>query len=213
MTRAQQRTVLVADHTGELAQTVARSCSVLTAGDFATVLNLARSARPAAVVVHGDFPPEGGISTVTRLAPLALASVLVLARADATVLAAALRSGTRSVIDLEASADRVLRALEAAIRGDLFLAPELAGDLPALVDEEVVDRHPFPQLSARERDVLAQLASGADAGRIAVRLGVTPKTVRNQLALVQSKLGVSDGAQAARLARGAGLGRLRASAS
>jgi DNA-binding NarL/FixJ family response regulator len=209
MTPAHPRTVLVADHAGELSATVAQSSSVVTVGDLATVLRLARSDRPAAVVVHGDFPPEGGISTLTRLAPLALPTVLVLTRTGETALAAALRSGTRSVIAIGAPADRMRRAIEAALRGDLFLAPEFARDLPALVSDEIGDRYPFPQLTARERDILAQLASGADAGHIAARLGVSRKTVRNQLARVQSKLDVSDRAQAARLARGAGLGRLR----
>jgi len=134
--------------------------------------------------------------------------VLVLARTDSAVLAAALRSGARSLLGAGASAGRMQRAIAAAIRGDLFLAAELASDVPALVDEEVVDRHPFPQLSVREREVLAQLASGADAGRIAVRLDLSPKTVRNQLARVQTKLGVLNGA--ALLARGAGIGHRRA---
>jgi len=205
MTRAEDRAVLVADHTGELAKTVGRFSPVVTSADVAEVFRLARSARPAAVVVHGELPPEGGVSTVTRLAPLALP--VVLAVADATMLTAALRCGVRSVLGTGASPGRMLRAIEAAVRGDLFLAPELARELPALVDEEAVDRHPFPQLSARERDVLAQLASGADPGRIALRLGVSTKTVRNQLARVQAKLGAANGEQVALMARGAGIGQ------
>lgn len=203
------RAVLVADHTGELVEAVAQSSPVLAGSEVAEILRLARSARPLAVVVHGDLPPEGGISLLTRLAPLQLPSVLVVSRADAAVVAAALRSGARSVIAAGSSAGRMQRAIEAAVRGELHLAPELASDLSALVDDERVDRHPFPQLSRRERDVLAQLASGADSGRIAVRLGVSAKTVRNQLGRIQSKLGVADGAQAAMLARGAGLGHRR----
>jgi DNA-binding NarL/FixJ family response regulator len=206
MTPAEDRPVLVADHTGELARTIGQFSPVVTSADVAEVLRLARSARPAAAVVHGEIPPEGGVSTVMRLAPLAVPVVLAVARPDATVLTAALRCGVRSLLGTGAAPGRMLRAIEAAVRGDLFLAPELARELPALVDEEVVDRHPFPQLSVRERDVLAQLASGADVGRIARRLGVSTKTVRNQLARVQAKLGASDGEQAALMARGAGIG-------
>jgi DNA-binding NarL/FixJ family response regulator len=211
MSGEHERTVLVADDSGELSQAIAQSFTVLTGADIGAVLRLARSVRPVAVVVDGEFPPEGGISTIARLAPLALPTVLALARTDGAVLAAALRSGAHSIVATGGSADRLQRAIQAAVRGDLFLGPELAGEVYALVDGEPDDRHPFPQLSPRERDVLTELACGADARRIAIRLGVSEKTARNQLARVQSKLGVANTSQAAGLARRAGLGRRRAS--
>ncbi|MCL4802375.1 MAG: alpha/beta fold hydrolase [Burkholderiales bacterium] len=65
---------------------------------------------------------------------------------------------------------------------------------------------PFPELTARERQVLELLARGLANDEIAARLGISAKTVRNQVSVVFDKLGVSSRAQAIVKAREAGLG-------
>lgn len=67
----------------------------------------------------------------------------------------------------------------------------------------------FPELTPRERDVLHLLAQGAANERIADRLAITPKTVRNYVSRIYSKLRVNGRAQAIVLAREAGLGQSR----
>jgi DNA-binding CsgD family transcriptional regulator len=64
----------------------------------------------------------------------------------------------------------------------------------------------FPDLTARERQVLELLARGLANDQIAERLGISAKTVRNQVSAVFDKLGVSTRAQAIVKAREAGLG-------
>jgi pimeloyl-ACP methyl ester carboxylesterase/DNA-binding CsgD family transcriptional regulator len=65
---------------------------------------------------------------------------------------------------------------------------------------------PFADLTAREREVLELLARGLANDEIAERLGITPKTVRNQVSALFDKLGVSSRSQAIVKAREAGLG-------
>jgi DNA-binding CsgD family transcriptional regulator len=65
----------------------------------------------------------------------------------------------------------------------------------------------FPELTPREREVLELMAQGASNGDIAERLVVTPKTVRNYVSRIYSKLAVDRRAEAIVLAREAGLGR------
>jgi DNA-binding CsgD family transcriptional regulator len=65
---------------------------------------------------------------------------------------------------------------------------------------------PFPDLSARERQILDLLAAGMPSATIASKLGVTSKTVNNHLSSVFAKLGVSGRTEAALVARRAGLG-------
>lgn len=204
MTTALRR-ILAADHTGALGPALAALGPVTTAGDVGEVLVLARAVAPSALVVHAGFPPEGGVPLAARLAPMALPTVLVMPRPDPAGVGAALRVGVRSIVDAAASPRRLARALEAAVRGELFLGPRLLAGLTDLLDVDAAARRPFPGLSEREREILALLASGADAGRIAARLGLTPKTVRNHLARIQATLGVPDRAQAAAVARTAGL--------
>jgi pimeloyl-ACP methyl ester carboxylesterase/DNA-binding CsgD family transcriptional regulator len=64
----------------------------------------------------------------------------------------------------------------------------------------------FPELTGREREVLELLARGLANDEIAERLGITSKTVRNQVSALFDKLGVSSRAQAIVKAREAGLG-------
>jgi pimeloyl-ACP methyl ester carboxylesterase/DNA-binding CsgD family transcriptional regulator len=67
---------------------------------------------------------------------------------------------------------------------------------------------PVPDdLTTREREVLELLAQGLDNGAIAGRLGTSEKTVRNQVSIIFSKLGVNSRARAVVRAREAGFGR------
>lgn len=65
----------------------------------------------------------------------------------------------------------------------------------------------FPELTPRELEVLELMAQGAGNEAIAATLVVTPKTVRNYVSRIYSKLDVDSRARAIVLAREAGLGR------
>ncbi len=81
---------------------------------------------------------------------------------------------------------------------DQFLRPEL-GKRPA--------HDAFPALSPREAEVLELIAQGLDNASIADRLFISPKTVRNHITRIFSKMDVRDRAQAIVRAREAGYGR------
>ncbi|MGD8793670.1 MAG: alpha/beta fold hydrolase [Anaerolineae bacterium] len=65
----------------------------------------------------------------------------------------------------------------------------------------------FPELTPRELDVLELMAQGASNDEIAEQLVITPKTVRNYVSRIYSKLYVDRRAEAIVLAREAGLGQ------
>lgn len=64
----------------------------------------------------------------------------------------------------------------------------------------------FAQLSQRQQEMLALLAQGRDNAQIAATLGLSEKTVRNQVSAIFARLGVESRAQAIVAAREAGLG-------
>ena len=63
-------------------------------------------------------------------------------------------------------------------------------------------------MTDRELELLDLIARGLDNAAIARRLDLAPKTVRNQLSVLMTKLGASDRAEASVMAREAGLGRV-----
>jgi DNA-binding CsgD family transcriptional regulator len=71
----------------------------------------------------------------------------------------------------------------------------------------------FPSLTEREREVLDLIARGYSNQELARRLVLSPKTVRNHVSNIFSKLQVADRAQAIVRAREAGFGRNDSAAS
>ena len=64
----------------------------------------------------------------------------------------------------------------------------------------------FQDLTVREREILELLAQGLDNNRIADKLGISQKTVRNHVSTVMAKLGLQNRSQAIVRAREAGFG-------
>lgn len=65
----------------------------------------------------------------------------------------------------------------------------------------------FEALSTRQREMLELIARGRDNAQIAATLGLSPKTVRNQVSAIFDRLQVANRAQAIVMAREAGLGQ------
>ena len=65
---------------------------------------------------------------------------------------------------------------------------------------------PFPELTAREREILDLVARGRANAQIAEQLGLSTKTVRNNVSNIFTKIQVVDRAQAIVKARAAGIG-------
>ena len=81
---------------------------------------------------------------------------------------------------------------------------ELRGFLPASAAGTA--RRAFAALTPREAEILALIARGLDNEKIAGELGLSEKTVRNNVTHIFDKLGVESRAQAIVLARDHGLG-------
>jgi pimeloyl-ACP methyl ester carboxylesterase/DNA-binding CsgD family transcriptional regulator len=67
----------------------------------------------------------------------------------------------------------------------------------------------FPELTAREGEVLELIAQGLDNAQIAARLGLSEKTVRNNITHIFDKIGVENRSKAIVMARERGLGASR----
>ena len=99
-----------------------------------------------------------------------------------------------------------MRGIHAVAAGEAIFAPGVARRVLGLVAGPHRSGEPFPELTARERQVLELLAAGRTTTAAGARLGLAPKTVTNHASAVFAELGVSGRAEAVARARRAGLG-------
>ena len=109
---------------------------------------------------------------------------------------AALEAGASGYLLKDAEAEEVADAIRAAFAGEVHLDPAvarlLAQRMRARKNEE-----PVEPLTAREKEVLAQLAKGASNKEIAYELDITERTARTHVSNILGKLGLASRTQAA----------------
>jgi DNA-binding NarL/FixJ family response regulator len=121
---------------------------------------------------------------------------------------AAMRAGARGYVLKGAKHDEMLRAIAAVAGGEAIFSPGIAARLIDFFGRMQPARASpaFPELTERELEVLDLLARDYRNADIARALVITPKTVRNHVSNILSKLQAADRAEAAARARDAGLG-------
>jgi two-component system nitrate/nitrite response regulator NarL len=154
----------------------------------------------------GEAPPEGLRATRTLLRMRPQTAVLILTMVlDEGLVAEALACGARGYLLKSADPDDVVEALHLVARGGVVLGADVG---PAVLRARPTSHAwppPFDKLTERER-LLAQLvAAGRSNALIARQLGLSDKTVRNQISTLLVRLAVPDRVAVALLARERGI--------
>ena len=154
------------------------------------------------------LPGGGGEqATSTILASHPQMAVLVLTmHSDDAHLRHALHAGARGYLLKDAAPEAIIRAILAVHEGQAIFDRAIAARVVAASGTSPVDR-PFPVLTDREYEILERLARGLRNDKIAARIGISIKTVQNNVSTILLKLGATDRAQAVAIARDAGIGR------
>lgn len=179
-----------------------------TTGDEA--VSLAAELAPDVILMDINMPGINGIDATRQiLAANPAIGILVITMFDNDSVFAAMRAGARGYLLKGAEGDETLRAIRAVANGEAIFSPAIAGRLTHYfaAPSAAPRPQPFPELSGREHEILTLLAQGYTNTTIAERLFLSPKTVRNHVSNIFSKLQVTDRAQAIIRAREAGLGR------
>jgi len=171
---------------------------------------LAQQLHPDVVVMDLHMPGLGGVDATRRItAATPGIGVLVLTMFDDDdSVFAAMRAGARGYLVKGSDTPDVIRAITAVAAGEAIFGPSVAKRVLAFLTRPLsaYDEQRFPELTSRERETLDLLAAGHSNTEIAGRLYLSPKTVRNNVSSIFTKLQVADRAHAIVRARAAGLG-------
>jgi DNA-binding NarL/FixJ family response regulator len=163
------------------------------ATDPAVAVAIARQHRPHVIMLSRTLGETSSVELAHRLAEASPAARIVLLSDDAIVdRGLASMFGATAVLSKRAPAALVLDTVRRALASRLPTGPVRFVSLPSA-------------LSAREAEVLQQLARGLSNPEIAHLLHLSPHTVKQHTSALYRKLGAKNRAQAAGLARERGL--------
>jgi len=176
-----------------------------TADDGDQLLELVSATNPDVILVDVEMPNTSGIAALGGMED-GPPAIVVTMHTDAEHRAKAAAVGAVGFLSKSTPLPVLAAAIRAAANGESLMNEDL---------EEILDKHREPVLTAgaaaltpREKELLAVLASGiSSTDDLADQLFISQKTVKNHLASIYEKLGITDRAQAAVEAIRLGLNR------
>lgn len=181
------------------------------ASDGAAVLRLVEEMQPDVVLMDIRMPGIDGLETLERIkATWPHISVVILTTYnDDNLVLRGIRGGACGYLLKDCDLETLLNTLRAAARGETLLQPDVMARLSQILPPHAAAQprsqytsrqlRPF-ELTEREREILAAVARGERSKEIALRLGLTRRTVDTYLTAIYNKLGVDSRASAVAIA-------------
>jgi DNA-binding NarL/FixJ family response regulator len=194
------RVVLVDDHqlfrSGVRAELEGRLDVVGDAGTVAEAIGCIREQRPDVVLLDVHMPDGGGVAVIEAVREeLPDVRFLALSVSDAPDdVIAVIRAGARGYVTKTIAPDELADAVARVADGDAVFSPRLAGFVLDAFRAEPAARHDpdLDLLTERELEVLRHIARGYLYKEVALRLGISVKTVESHVGSVLRKLQLSN---------------------
>ena len=166
-------------------------------------VRLAMELRPDVILMDVRMPdlsgPEATRQILQQLPATRVVALTVVS--DESDVADVIAAGASGFLAKDTPVEAVLVAIRAAGQGAAWLSPRAAEVVLGRVRREAIDQDPDSEhvkdLSARELDVLRLIARGLENAEIAAELGISPRTAKNHVSSILSKLGRPSRVQAA----------------
>jgi DNA-binding NarL/FixJ family response regulator len=181
--------------------------------DGAHAVRLARQHSADVVLMDIRMPNVDGLEATRRIGAaedLAGVKVLILTTFETDeYVYAAIEAGASGFLVKDTEPTDLLQAIRVVARGDALLSPgvtrRLIADIAARRHRPATPAATLAELTPREREVMALVASGLSNDEIAGRLFLSPLTVKTHVSRTMLKLGARDRAQLVVIAYQTGL--------
>ena len=193
--------LIVDDHLAfaESLQALLSRQSDLEVGEVATngidALRIASERAPQVVLMDQNLSGESGVVVASMIlaAHPGTAVVMLTGGMSQDELVAAVEAGVSGYLLKVTAAAEIVKAIRRAAAGEILLPPDELASLLRLGRERTRQRDErqrnLPQLTRREGEVLALMASAADVERIAGELKISVNTARGYIQNILEKLG------------------------
>lgn len=155
---------------------------------------------PDIVLLDLIMPGIDGVESTRRIkkiSPRTQVVVLTSYHEDVHIFPA-LKAGAISYILKDMKMEKLVEALQRAVRGEVTLHPRVAARVLQNIRGEYEEEQPlFTELTDRELDVLKLIANGMTNSQIAEELVISENTVKGHVSNILSKLHVADRTQVA----------------
>ena len=135
------------------------------------------------VLLDLSLEQESGIDVIPELCRRELRVVIYSMHEDPAVVRRALAAGAAGYVTKREAAHSLAEAIRTVMAGSTYLSPRTAAALAQQPAE--------PDLSPQQQELYDLLGQGFDAGAIASRLQVSPRTVESYCARLMDKLRIS----------------------
>ncbi|HEY4027028.1 MAG TPA: response regulator transcription factor [Candidatus Dormibacteraeota bacterium] len=168
------------------------------AGNGAEAVRLVERLSPDVVLMDIRMPEVDGIEAtrqIVRSRPGVRVLILTSFHTDAYVLEA-LRSGASGYVLKDSAVEAIASSIQAVLSSERVISGPIAQRMIGMLTGETPTREFYDGLTAREVEVLKMIASGMPNKRIAYKLGISEKTIRNHISHIYEKLQIYDRSQA-----------------
>jgi DNA-binding NarL/FixJ family response regulator len=178
---------------------------VAEVGDGLEAVRLTTEHAPDVALLDIAMPHMGGLPALHRIKAAGLPTRVVLLSMydNDEYVTEAVRAGAAGYIVKDAAVEELALALQAVMRGDTYLSPNIASKL-AQAFNSGVGRTNTP-LTSRQIEILRLVAQGGSSKEIARDLELSIKTVETHRAQIMDRLGIHDLAGLVRYAIRTGL--------